>query len=163
MRQAVAVSTLILAALTLGAASHPWSPVELTPARFFFPAAVMLRGGSLRAPIAFSHAGATFGGVLTNDTVAMLYESLRPYTPKSADKVRHRRSIEVAEFFGAKFSGYASGIQPPPAFDEASYHSRIYLARGGEPALWENPVVAPGGAQHAFYALGDAAIRALEH
>jgi len=42
------------------------------------------------------------------------------------------------------------------------YESRIYLPANGEPALWENPVVAPGSAQRAFYKLGEPGLKVLE-
>ncbi|HEX3866109.1 MAG TPA: hypothetical protein VHV78_05120 [Gemmatimonadaceae bacterium] len=141
-----------LAAALLTAAAKPTSD-----ATFMLPAAIILRGGGLKAPVAFNHAG---GGVnITGDTIAILY-ALTPYAPKSAERVRQRQFIEVVEFFGSSFVPYVSGT---PSIDRADHFSRIYLPGGGEPALWNNPVVAPAGSggERVFYRLSDLAIQML--
>jgi hypothetical protein len=127
-----------------------------------FPAMVVLRGGGLHEPIVFTHAGVV-GSDISLDTIPMIYQSISVYSPKAADAVRRRPFVEVAEFFGPDYIGYWRGGRTPPPFELANYHSRIYLPRDSEPALWENPVVALGGAQHAFYQLGATATRVLEH
>jgi hypothetical protein len=128
---------------------------------FMFPALIILRGGGLHAPVVLNHAGQV-GGDVSSDTVAILYGSLSRYEPKSADRVRRRPFVEVAEFFGPSYMVYASGHSKPPAFERASHFSRIYFPAGGEPPLWDSPVVAPGGAATAFYALGQDARHVLE-
>ena len=161
MRRTSQVVAIVIAAAALGTVGHSESE-SMESARFMFPATIILRGGGLKAPIAFNHSGA-FNGNVSNDTIAILYGSLSTFAPKSAEKVRGRPFIEVAEFFGPAYISYASGIRPAPDFAAANHKSRIYLARGGEPALWENPVVAPGGAQYAFYEIGVRGMNALEH
>lgn len=162
MRQGMRATAIAIVALTVGAAARPTTPTGRADARYMFPAAIVLRGGGLHDPIVFTHAGA-HGLDLSADTIPMIYQSLSVYAPKLPDAVRRRPFIEVAEFFGPDYIGYWSGTTAPPPFELANYHSRIYLPRDGEPALWENPVVALGGAQRAFYQLGAAATRVLEH
>lgn len=160
MRALLAVA---LAGMTLGGAASPSAHASV-----MFPSFVMLRGGGVATPMVITHAGATGNAFLgepakvSRDTIAILYSALRVQTPASADGVRRRKFIEVAEWFGARPSTDSAGRVPASEFEKANHHSRIYLSGGGEPALWENPVVAPGSARFAFYALGEPAIKALE-
>ena len=156
-------STLMRAGVVLMSALVVSAPRPAPSARFMFPSLVMLRSASVRAPVVFTHAGAV-GGNISSDTIAMLYSSLVPHAPASANRVRRRPFIEVAEFYGV-FKNYrvdSSGHVPASEFERANHHSRIYLAAGGEPALWDDPYVAPGGVHAAFYALAEPAARALE-
>jgi hypothetical protein len=126
-----------------------------------FPQIVMLRDAGATQSIIFTHAGAV-GPNLSRDTIAMLYSSLVWRAPKSAAEVRSRPFIDVAEFFGMGLLFDYTGPVPESEFARANHHSRIYLPADGEPALWENPVVAPGGASQGFYELRDEAVRAFE-
>jgi hypothetical protein len=126
-----------------------------------FPAVIVLRGGGLPAPISFNHAGATFSGNLSRDTISILYSFLTVHAPKSAEAVRRRPFVEVAEFFGPEWALYAN-TPKPPTFETANHFSRIYLPAAGEPALWDSPVVASGSAALTFYELGPAALDALK-
>jgi len=107
-----------------------------------------------------SHAGAESGDI-SRDTIAMLYSTITPTTPKSEEQLRGRRSIEVAEFFGPGWAWYSSGERQAPAFERASHFSRIYLPANGEPAIWDSPVVAPGGVSARFYELDAVAVDIL--
>lgn len=155
--------SIAVAGVLLVGATRPAPPPTL-----MFPALVMLRGGGVNTPVAITHAGATGNAFLSSasdvsrDTIAIIYSSLRLHATKSAEQVRRRPYIEVAEFFGAAYVVDSSGRVPPSQFEKANHHSRIYLPAAGQPALWENPVVAPGGARDAFYTLGEPATRALE-
>ena len=125
--------------------------------RRFFPQFVMMRGGGLPSPIVLKHNTAAAAGIGV-DSIQLVYESLEIHAPKDPARVRRGASIEVAEFFGPKYAWAGEA----PAFDSANHHSRIYLPANGEPALWENPVVAPGSAQRAFYKLGEPGLKVLE-
>jgi hypothetical protein len=92
----------------------------------------------------------------------MLYSRLSATTLRSEEQLKRRRSIEVAEFFGPDWISYASGKGQAPAFEGANHFSRIYLPTGGEPAIWDNPVVAPGGVSTRFYQLDSVAVDILE-
>jgi hypothetical protein len=158
MRFAVTGSRIALVAAVLVGAAPP------TPhTTFMFPGVVMLRGGGVTAPVVLTHAGA-IGGVPgeSRDTIAIVYGSLTPHRPVSPERVRRRPFIEVAEFLGVGYVVDAAGHVPASQFERANHHSRIYLPAGREPALWESPVVAPGGVHHAFYELGEPARRVLE-
>jgi hypothetical protein len=149
--------------MTLGGAASPSAHASV-----MFPSFVMLRGGGVATPVVLTHAGATGNAILggpsniSRDTIAIVYGALSLHTPRSVERVRQRRFIEVAEWFGSRPSVDSAGRVAASEFEKANHHSRIYLPGNGEPALWENPVVAPGGARFAFYALGEPAITALE-
>lgn len=160
MRSLVAAA---LVGMTFGAAAPP-----PTHSSLMFPSIVMLRGGGVTTPVVITHAGATGNAFLgepanlSRDTIAIIYSALALYAPSSPERVRGRRYIEVAEWFGRRPLVDSAGRVPASQFDKANHHSRIYLPGSGEPALWENPVVAPGSARRAFYKLGEPAIQALE-
>ena len=159
MRFAVTGSRVALVAAVLVGAAPPASHTA-----FMFPRLVMLRGGGVTTPVVLTHSGATRPGPadVSRDTIAIVYGALTLHRPVSAERVRRRPFIEVAEFFGVGYLVDATGHVPASQFERANHHSRIYLAAGGEPALWENPVVAPGAAQLAIYELGEPARRVLE-
>ena len=155
MRHVLRASIIAVSLGSMGAA-----PRSNDGGRFMFPSFVVLRGPGLPAPIVFTHAGAFLENV-SRDTIAILYGSLYPYAPRSVERVRRRPFIEVAEFIGPEYMPFSTVSTPVPPFERGSHFSRIYLPAAGEPALWDSPVSAPGGAQPVFYELGDAARAAL--
>ena len=134
---------------------------SVSNARFMFPALVLLRESSGRT-VTLSHAGADPStGNISRDTIAMLYSRLTPTTVRSEEQLKGRRFIEVAEFFGPQWAWYSSGQGQMPAFENANHFSRIYVPANGEPAIWDNPVVAPGGVSTRFYRLDTVAVGIL--
>ena len=149
MRHRYALALIGLAALSF-ATPH-------STERRMFPRFVVMRGGGLSSPIVLKPNIAAAAGIGV-DSIGLLYGSLDIHVPKDPGRVRRGPSVEVAEFFGPKYVWAAEA----PAFDSANHHSRIYLPANGEPALWENPVVAPGSAQRAFYKLGESVGRQVD-
>src|SRR5262249_47486913 len=104
-----AILTLIVAAVSLG-----FGPPNRATPPFMFPALVIMRGGGLAAPIVLNHAAAA-GMNVSADEIAIVYGYLKLREPKSADRARKRRFVEVAEFFGPQYVVYASGAVTPPS------------------------------------------------
>lgn len=145
---------LVVAGLVLTGAR----PAPAPPSLLMFPSYVMMRGGGVATPVVITHAGAVGNAFLdaptnvSRDTIAMLYGSIRLHQPAFAERVRQRPFIEVAEWFGTRPRTDSAGRALVSDFEKANHHSRIYLPSGVEPALWENPVVAPGRARRVLRA-----------
>jgi hypothetical protein len=134
-----------------------------------FPSLTIFRAGGLPAPIGLKHCCVTIvtingrsGAEIGADTLAMLYGDLSPTIDVHVTTVDSAVSTEVAEFFGTAPLPDASGdststVRRPDLatlFGAATHYSRIYPATGNGPPIWERPVVAPGGANAQYYAVG---------
>ena len=152
--------TLVLACtvLTGGSRAH----------RRMFPAFVMFRGGNLATPVLLVHSNVTIRNgvpVMDKDPLAIVYGSLAPAPALLVDSLRLKQHYDVAEYFGPNWTALTMPDGRPKRelkFEEASAHSRIYAGTAAAPPIWENPVVAPGGANRSFYLIGERGRRVLE-
>ena len=98
------------------------------------------------------------GSNLSRDPLIRVYGSLRSASvPGAPASLASRSFLEVAEFFGPEWTQAIDPADGSPRralhFDAASHFSRLYTATGSSPPIWENPVVAPSGAQYPYFLL----------
>jgi hypothetical protein len=163
---------LLVATLGILVTSVAWSATRLR----MYPNLAIFRGGGLREPVALQHCCVTAvtvngrsGASLSGDTLAIIYEDLRPAGQVHVDDTDSTSYTEVAEFFGTtplRSTGYDnfSTLHRPDLktlFPQATHFSRIYRGTASQSAIWENPVVAPGGANDQYYAIGASAEKIL--
>ncbi len=120
-----------------------------------YPAFVLFRGPGLDQPVLLRHANVTRAD-FSKDPLAIVYGSLSPVTIDTS-ALAGRRYFEVAEFNPA--DGAPTRELP---FENASHFSRLYLAAGDAPPVWDNPVVGPLGATYPYFQLGPAGRAVLD-
>jgi hypothetical protein len=121
-----------------------------------YPAFVLFRGPGLDQPVLLRHANVVNAN-LGKDPLAIVYGSLRPVSIESS-ALNMRRYLEVAEFFGPEWTEAINPADGIPTrelqFEKATHFSRVYLAAGEAPPVWDNPVVAPAGASYPYFQIG---------
>jgi hypothetical protein len=136
-----------------------------------FPAIVVIRGGRLPHPVVLAHSGVRhtignggFVADVSRDPLVIVYQGLTPASVAAPERSRTQPRYEVAEFFGPghwHYYGPDDRVVEQPQFERANHFSKLYPATARRPAIWEDPIIRPGGSMARFFTLNDSALRIL--